>query len=272
MKKTVFITGASSGLGRAAAAFFAAKGWNVIATMRSPEKESIFTQMNNVLVTRLDVQEPDSIAQAVAEGIAKFRQIDVLVNNAGYALLGIFEAAGREQIKRQFDVNVFGVMAVTQAVLPHFRQQQSGTIINVSSFGGQVAIPTGSLYNATKFAVEGFSESLAYELSAIGVAVKIVEPGSVNTHFRTSVDLIANPPQEYDALSKRFMERYPKITSHLPRATAEDVAAVIYEAATDGTSRLRYVAGADSQFYIDTKMKNSDTAFTGLMRDYFINE
>lgn len=272
MKKTVLITGASSGLGNAAAGFFAANGWNVIATMRSPEKETILTQMKNVLVTRLDVQSPDTITDAVAAGIAKFGKIDVLVNNAGYALLGIFEAAGREQIRRQFDVNVFGLMEVTQAILPHFRQQQSGVIINISSFGGQVALPIGSLYNATKFAVEGFSESLAYELSAIGVAVKIVEPGSINTNFRTSVDLIANPHTEYNAVSKRFMERYPATTGHLPRATAEEVAATIYEAATDGTTRLRYVAGADAQFYIDMKTKNSDTAFTGLMRDYFIHE
>jgi NAD(P)-dependent dehydrogenase (short-subunit alcohol dehydrogenase family) len=269
--KTVLITGASSGLGKAAAKLFADKGWNVIATMRSPEKEEELSQLANVLVTRLDVQDFDSIGRAVSAGIAHFGKIDALVNNAGYGLMGIFEASNREQIQKQFDVNVFGLMDVTRALLPHFRANKSGVIINISSFGGQVALPTGSFYNATKFAVEGFSESLAYECTAIGVQVKIVEPGSIATNFGASLEFIANPYPEYDELRARFMSRYASTTAHLTKATTDDVAETIYQATTDGQQKLRYVIGPDAQFYIDRKFKNNDEEFVKQMRDSFIN-
>ena len=183
MSNTILITGSSSGIGKATAKYFQEKGWNVVATMRTPEKETELSELDNVLVTRLDVQDPDSIARAVQQGIETFGKIDVLLNNAGFGAFGILEAVPVEKIRRQFDVNVIGLIETTRAILPHFRANRSGTIINVASLAGKVAFPVTSLYNATKFAVEGFSEALCYEMESIGVKVKLVEPGVIKTDF-----------------------------------------------------------------------------------------
>jgi len=271
MSKTIIITGASSGFGRETAKLFQGQDWNVVATMRSPENEQELSGLKNVLVTRLDVQDPESIQKAVNETIQRFGSIDVLLNNAGYGLMGVFESATSEQIQKQYAVNVFGLMDVTRAVLPQMRQQESGTIINLSSFGGQVGLPFGSLYNSSKFAVEGFSESLSHELSALGISVKIIEPGGVNTNFRTGIEMIKNEVPEYNPLMGNFFGRYAAATAHLPKATPEDIAQTIYEAATDNKAQLRYVIGKDAQFYIDTKYENSDPEFIQIMRDRFVN-
>lgn len=183
MNKTILITGTSSGLGRATAKYFHAKGWSVIATMRTPDQEAELTQLDRTLVTRLDVQDAGSIQSAVEAGVARFGRIDALVNNAGYGAYGPLEATPFEKIRRQFDVNVLGLLATTQALLPHFRANRSGTIVNVSSVGGRMTFPLGTLYHGTKFAVEGLSEALHYELLPFGVRVKIVEPGGIRTDF-----------------------------------------------------------------------------------------
>lgn len=269
--KTILITGASSGFGKATAKLFAANGWNVVATMRNPEKEEDLDKLDNVLIARLDVQDPASIINAITKGIERFGKIDALVNNAGYGLMGIFETITREQIQRQYEVNVFGVMDVTRAILPHFRANKNGVIINLSSFGGRVALPAGSFYNATKFAVEGFSEALSYELEAINVKVKIIEPGGVQTNFRTSMEFVPNTISEYQELLSSLMVRYGKTTAHLNKATADDVAETIYQAVTDGKLQLRYVIGDDAQFYINGKNNNTEEDYIKLMRSYFIN-
>ena len=147
---TILITGTSSGLGRAVAKLFQRKGWNVIATMRNPANETELTTLERVLVTRLDVADPSSIDQAVAAGIARFGAIDVLVNNAGFGAFGPLEAAPIETIRRQFEVNLFGVVQTMQAILPHFRTQHAGTILNVTSTSGRVTLPFGSLYHGSK--------------------------------------------------------------------------------------------------------------------------
>ncbi|MBB5620302.1 NAD(P)-dependent dehydrogenase (short-subunit alcohol dehydrogenase family) [Pedobacter cryoconitis] len=272
MSKTIMITGASSGFGRETAKIFHQQGWNVVATMRSPENEQELNELENVLVTYLDVQQPESIQNTIIEAVQHFGSIDVLLNNAGYGLMGVFESATSEQIQKQYAVNVFGLMDVTRAVLPQMRRQGSGTIINLSSFGGQVGLPFGSLYNSSKFAVEGFSESLSHELYALGIAVKLIEPGGVDTNFRNGLEMIKNEIPEYQPLMGNFFGRYAQATAHLPKATAEDIAQTIYEAATDGKAQLRYVIGEDAQFYIDTKFKNSDPDFIKIMRDRFINQ
>jgi NAD(P)-dependent dehydrogenase (short-subunit alcohol dehydrogenase family) len=270
MGKTVLITGCSSGFGKAATKFFSAKGWNVIATMRSPEKEEELTQLPNVLVTKLDVQDSATIAKAVEEGVKRFATIDVLVNNAGYALMGTFQSVPKEQIEQQFAVNVFGLMDVTRATLPYLRASGHGVLINITSMGGRITLPTGQFYHATKFAIEGFSEALAYELSAVNVAVKIVEPGSVSTNFTAAIDFVPNQYPEYDELIKTFMGRYRNPAEQFQKATAEDVAATIYQAATDGTDQLRYLVGEDAKFFIAQRTDNPDQEYVKIMRDRFI--
>lgn len=271
MQKTVLITGASSGFGKETAKLFQKKGWNVIASMRSPEKESELNQLENVLVVRLDVQNSDSIKAAVEAGVGKFGTIDVLVNNAGYGLMGVFESATSEQIQNQFEVNVLGMMQTTQAVLPYLRKNGKGAIVNISTFGGITAMPFTTLYSASKFAVEGFSEALSHELYKLNIGVKIVEPGGVHTNFRNGLDVIKNDIEEYNPLMTTFFSRYATPTEHLPKANPEDVAETIYQAATDETAKLRYVIGEDAQFYIDTKLKNSEEKMIQSVRDFFIN-
>jgi len=155
---TILITGCSTGLGKTAALHFADKGWNVVATMRRPQESTHFADCPNVLVTRLDVQDSASISAAIDAGIARFGKIDALVNNAGFGLFGVFETLPIEKVKEQFDVNVFGVMDVTRAILPHFRRNKAGLILNISSGAGVFTLPALSLYCASKFALEGFSE------------------------------------------------------------------------------------------------------------------
>lgn len=167
--------------------------------------------------------------------------------------------------------DVFGLMDTTQAMLPYLRKS-GGVIINVSSFGGLVALPFGSLYNSSKFAVEGFSESLSHELAPFNIAVKIIEPGSIATNFRTSVEYITNSIPEYDGYMGAFFQQFIKTTGHLPKASAEDVAATILRAATDGKPLLRYVVGQDAQFYIDTKHRNTEEEFVKKMRTAFSTE
>lgn len=246
MKKTVLITGSSSGIGKAAAQFFAEKGWNVAATMRKPEAEKDLRESANLKRIRLDVQDGASIAEAVRQTIAAFGKIDVLVNNAGYGLAGVAEFIGEADIRRQFDVNVFGVMAVTNAVLPHFRANKSGRIINVSSMGGRVTFPLFSYYHATKFAIEGYSESLNYELNPLGIDVKIIEPGGVKTDFGgRSMDMVKTDSPDYRSLQDKLVEALSD-SGNIPTEAA-DVAKVIFRAATTTSSRMRYMVGSDAR-------------------------
>ncbi len=264
MKNTVLITGASSGFGKAAAKLFHTNGWNVIATMRSPEKETDLSTLSNVFVTKLDVTDKLSIQKAVAAGIEKFGKIDVLVNNAGYGALGALEAATEEQVKQQFDVNFFGLIAVTKAVLPGMRKQKSGIIINVSSVGGRITFPFSSLYHATKFAVEGLTESMQYELNPLGISLKIVEPGGYKTEFagRSMTLLKADGLDDYNQAFDKFVT----MIDHWPMSeNLGEVADVIYEAATDGTEKLRYPVGHDAVHLIQTRQQMDDVDFKKMM-------
>lgn len=271
MSKTILITGASSGIGKATAKLFQEHGWNVIATMRSPEKEEALNQLDNVLVTRLDVLDVESIETAIAAGIEQFDQIDVVLNNAGYGLMGTFESAKRESIIRQFGVNVQGLFDVTQKVLPHFRKNKSGMLINISSIGGKMTFPLMPLYHATKWAVEGFSESLRWEMAEIGVKVKIVEPGGVATDFGgRSLDMQHNPElTEYNEFVNTFMTSMQKVMDPSVMSKPELIAGVIYTAATDGTNTLRYRAGADAEQLLTARAGMSDEAFFEMQKGQF---
>lgn len=271
MKKTILITGASSGIGRATAKLFQEKGWNVIATMRSPEKEAELKALENTLVAKLDVLELDTIKSAIEEGIDKFEKIDVVLNNAGYGLMGTFESAKRESIIRQFGVNVQGLFDVTQQILPHFRNNKNGMFINISSVGGRMTFPLMPLYHSTKWAVEGFSESLRWEMAQIGVKVKIVEPGGVATDFGgRSMDLQHNPElKEYNEFVGVFMEAMKAAMDPANMSKPEQIAEVIYTAATDGRDTLRYRAGADALQLLDARSKMTDEEFFGMQKQQF---
>jgi NAD(P)-dependent dehydrogenase (short-subunit alcohol dehydrogenase family) len=251
--KTVLITGASTGIGKTAAEYFATKGWNVAATMRKPEKADGFLKAANIRLYALDVTQPQSIRTAIELCISDFGGLDVIVNNAGYGAIGIFEKASPEQIRKQFETNVFGVMNVIREILPHFRRKRNGTIINITSTAGLTAFPIYSVYHATKWAVEGFSESLAYELRQFNIKVKCVEPGAIKTDFYSrSQDLFSN-----DGLSD--YDRYEQITYANTQKEGEKapgpevVAKVIYKAAVSNNFKIRYPAGAQSRLMLNVR-------------------
>jgi NAD(P)-dependent dehydrogenase (short-subunit alcohol dehydrogenase family) len=266
MTSTVLITGCSSGFGMASAALFLARGWNVIATMRSP-RPVLFEESDRLLVTALDVTDPTSISNAVEVGIARFEQIDVVVNNAGIGLFSAVEATPDDLIRSVFETNTFGVMAVIRAVVPHMRERGSGTIVNVTSSVCIAPLPLVAVYAASKYAVEGLSEALTYELGTFGVRVRIVEPGlAPSTSFAANAggardDLM---PAAYAASADRVlrsMQAYPTAYT-----TAEYVAEAVYDAATDDGDRLRYPAGADSVMLAELRMSLPEQSFMARIR------
>lgn len=261
MKNTILITGASSGIGKATAKLFQEKGWNVIATMRNPEGKTELKDSENVLLTQLDVLSLASIEKAIAKGIQKFGKIDVVVNNAGYGAFGPLEAFSRENIVRQFNTNVIGLLDVTRAILPHFRSNKIGVIVNISSIGGKMTFPLGALYHGTKFAVEGISEAMSYEVEAFGTKIKIVEPGAIATDFAgRSLDFSNDESMtEYQSLVEKVNEGMPAFFENASPASV--VAEVIYEAATDGTNRLRYTAGEDARDIVAQRKEADDETF-----------
>lgn len=269
MNKTILITGASSGIGKETAKLFQKKGWNVIATMRSPQNESELNQLSNVLILKLDVLDEDSIQKAVSEGIGHFGKIDVLVNNAGYGAYGPLESFSKERILKQIHTNVIGLLDVTKAILPHFRQHKGGMIINISSVGGKMTFPLGSLYHGTKFAVEGISESLSYEVEQFGGQVKIIEPGMIATDFAGRSFDFSNDEQmiEYQQLVGALMTALPVMAQGASPASV--VADVIFEAATDGKRQLRYTAGEDAKMLISNRQQTDDDTFIGAIKAQF---
>jgi NAD(P)-dependent dehydrogenase (short-subunit alcohol dehydrogenase family) len=242
MEKVVFITGASSGIGLHTAKLFQAKNWKVAATMRSPEKATELANIVDIECLYLDVTDADSIKAAIDATIEKFGRIDAVVNNAGYGLFGAFEAATSEQIERQFETNVLGLMNVCREILPYFREQRRGHIVNIASVGGRMTFPATSLYNSTKWAVEGFSEALQFELEQFNIRVKIIEPGPIKTDFYSrSMDVAKEDGlTDYDNFIARALDGMKKAGEQAP--DAEIVAETIFLAVTDGTKRLRYGA------------------------------
>lgn len=264
--KTVFITGCSSGIGLAAAKLFQAQGWNVAATMRNPADHQGLKDLPNVICPALDVNDNAAIDRALKETLARFGRIDVVVNNAGYALMGAFETLDADQVRRQFDTNVFGLMEVTRAALPLFRAQGAGTVVNVSSMVGRIPLPLYSIYNASKHAVEGFTEGLTYELDPLNIRVKLVEPGAVNTNFfgrsadranKTGVDAY----NAYSDYQFSVMDRTGPGGS-----TPEDAAKVILRAASDGSRRLRYSVGPDAMMLLASRRVMPETLFRTVIR------
>ena len=264
MQKTVLITGTSSGFGKLIAKKFQQEGWNVIATMRSPEKETELTQLDNVLVSRLDVTDNESISRAVAEGLGRFGRIDVLVNNAGFSLHGPLEATPEEKIRRQMDVNVFGLVNVTKALLPHLRSNKEGVIINFSSIGGRIGFPFNSMYHASKFAIEGLTESLQYELNPLGIKIKLIEPGVYNTQLIASSEWsTVDDDSDYKKTLDAIGPAYEAMSSS--DQDPQEVADITFTAATDGTETLRYPIGADAEQMLTARSQMTDVEFKRML-------
>ncbi|MFC3944214.1 SDR family NAD(P)-dependent oxidoreductase [Pseudomonas gingeri NCPPB 3146 = LMG 5327] len=239
--KTVLITGCSSGYGLETARYFHAQGWNVIATMRTP-REDLLPVSQRLRVLALDVTQPESIAAVLEES----GPLDVLVNNAGIGLFGAFEVTPMATTREVFETNTFGVMAMTQAVLPHMRGRRCGVIVNVTSSATLAPMPLVAVYTASKMAIEGFTASLAHELEAFDVAVKLVEPGyAPTTRFTSngSARMDGLIPPAYAPFAQAV---FASLAQSSARTTELDVAEGVWRAATDTTGQLRFAAGADA--------------------------
>jgi len=239
--KTVLITGCSSGYGLETAHHFHAQGWNVIATMRRP-REGILPASDRLRLLALDVTNPQSILAALEAS----DPIDVLVNNAGIGMFGAFEATPMSVVRSLFETNTFGVMAMTQAVLPQFRARRSGVIVNVTSSATLAPMPLVAAYTASKAAIEGFTGSLAHELDGFGIRVKLVEPGyGPSTRFAQNVQtpIEATIPEAYAPYAHSILSAFQQPSAV---TTERDVAEVVWRAANDVSARLRYPAGPDA--------------------------
>ena len=267
MQKTIFITGASSGLGKSTAKLFQSKGWRVIATMRNPEMETELNKLKDVILLPLDVTQQEQITSTI-EKVTNLYLVDVVMNNAGYGLIGVLESLNDEQIQRQITTNLLSVIRISKAFTSHFRERKSGIFINITSTFGLIGFPTCSIYSATKFAVDGFSESMAYELAQFGIQVKIIAPGGMQTDFAVrSMEL--GQHDAYEKLTSEVSKGYSaeKISNY---TKVEDIAEIVYQSATDGKNQLRYVAGNDAnQLYderlnlgIENQVQNIKTMFT----------
>jgi len=239
--KTVLITGTSSGYGLETARYFFDRGWKVVATMRRPDP-GVLPTSDRIRLVALDVTRADSIARAIEEA----GSVDVLVNNAGIGVVGAFEATSMQTVREVFETNTFGTMAMVRAVIPQMRERRAGTIVNVTSSVTLASMPLAAAYTGSKTAVEGFTGSLAHELGAFGIRVKLVEPGyGPTTRFAENGVERMNGliPEAYAAYARPIFEAFAR-----PQATTRprDVAEAVWRAAHDASDELHFAAGADA--------------------------
>lgn len=231
----IFITGSSSGIGKAAAKFFAEKGWNVIATMRNPVAEKELGNYANVRIMPLDVTNSGQIIETCQQALAEF-DVDVLLNNAGYGAMAPLEKFSEDVIRKLFDTDVIGSMLVTQQFIPHFKKRRDGKILVVTSLAAIIAFPRDAIYGAAKRAQQGMVESLYYEMRPFGVAVKAVLPGGTKTNFQTPVNDTEGYEQAAAKQRKFLLDGNPEFPG------PEEAARIIYEAATDARDIINYPA------------------------------
>jgi NAD(P)-dependent dehydrogenase (short-subunit alcohol dehydrogenase family) len=271
-QKVAVITGSSSGIGLESALILGRNGYNTYATMRSPDKDtSIKAAVQNeglpIRVVQLDVTDDSSVKIAVDHVISEAGRIDVLVNNAGYPLSGAFEDLAMEEIKSQFETNFFGPIRVTQAVLPTMRKQRSGRIINISSGNGILGFPGISAYVSTKFAVEGLSEAIAYELEQFGIKVILIEPGFIRTNILNAA-VVAKKAQDPASPYSEMMQKIMANVSELAKNASDPelVANIVLEAASNPSPRLRYLAGKDVESWSADKKNMDEIGFYNMIK------
>src|ERR671918_2686170 len=271
-QKIAVITGSSSGIGLESALVLARNGYTTYATMRSLDKDtSIKAVVQNeslpIKVVQLDVTDETSVKNAIDHIISEAGRIDLLVNNAGYGLVGALEDLAMEEIKSQYETNLFGLIRVIQAILPIMRKQRSGRIINISSGAGIFGYPGGSAYVSTKFVVEGLSESIAYELEPFGIKVILIEPGFIRTNFGNAM-VMAKKVQDSASPYSELMQKIMASTTQLAKnaSDAELVASIILEAASNPNPRLRYLAGKDVESWAASKKNMNELEFFNMMK------
>jgi NAD(P)-dependent dehydrogenase (short-subunit alcohol dehydrogenase family) len=269
-QKVAVVTGSSTGIGYETSLILARNGFLTYATMRNLNKsesiESITTKENlPINIKQLDVTDDTSVKNAVEAISSETGRIDLLVNNAGYGLNGAFEDLAMDEIKAQYETNLFGLIRTTQAVLPIMRRRKSGTIINISSGVGRFGLPGSSAYVSTKFAVEGLSESMSYELEPFGIKVVIVEPGVIRTNF---VTVVAKKSQDPNSPYSQIMQKTATVFENMmANASSPDlVAKVVLNAVTNENPNLRYLAGKDVETWLDSKRNMSDEEFYKMMK------
>ena len=267
--KTVIITGSSSGIGKAAVKAFANAGWKVAATMRNPENETDFKSLNNVHLYVLDVINAQSVVETLQAIKHDFQNIDVVVNNAGFAVDGVFEGMSDDVIEKQFRTNVFGLMRITRESVKIMRTQKGGTIIQIASMGGRLAFPLYSIYHATKWAVEGFTESLQYEVAPFNIRLKIIEPGAIKTDFYGRSRQFVKPDNTnaYDT----FIQKVEKVSMNAGN-TGEDplvVAKAIIKAANDTGNKLRYPVGKPAPMLLWLRNRIPETWFFKIVKSTY---
>lgn len=231
--KTIFITGASSGIGRETAKYFSGQGWRVIATMRNLQKAGDLAALPNAVILPLDLTDPGQIRETCQKALAQY-DVDVLFNNAGYGIMAPFELLPEEEIRRLFDTDVIGTMLVTQQFIPHFKKRRGGAILTTTSLAGIIALPRDGAYGAAKRAQQGMVESLYYELKPFGIKTAAMIPGGTKTNFQTPVNILDG----YEKAAARQREYLLDGNPEFPEPA--EAAIAVWEAATDGKDQINY--------------------------------
>ena len=279
MKQVALITGCSSGIGYETSILLAKNGFRTYATMRNTDKgdklKEIAEKENlDLKIIKLDVTDDYSIQNAIKEIVQETNRIDVLVNNAGNNIAGAVEDLSIEEFKEQFETNFFGLIRVTKVVLPIMRKQNNGIIVNLSSIAGKMAIPLNSAYVSSKFAVEGFSESIRYELEDFGIKVILIEPGVIKSNFYENIKMSKNslmdPKSAYQPITQKIFEAFlPMLEYAFPTKIVADV---ILEAVNSDNPNIRYTVGDDAKSIVEARKKLSDKEFENWVKEGFFEK
>lgn len=270
MEKVAIVTGSSSGIGYETSLALARDGFYTFATVRNPKKAEKIAQVAkkenlNIEIIELDVDDEKSISAAIEKIISKKQRIDVLVNNAGWGLFGSVEDVSMKDFRAQFETNFFGIISIIQKVAPIMRKQGSGVIVNVSSVAGRIGFPGSPAYISSKFALEGLSESLRYELGQFGVKIIIIEPGVIKTNFFSSMKIAEpKPDSPYKEITEKVISGI-KMMAELGTPPSE-VATAILNAIKEENPRPRYIVGNDAQMFLEAKKAKTDTEFENYLK------
>ncbi|MFL6406862.1 MAG: SDR family oxidoreductase [Nitrososphaeraceae archaeon] len=284
-EKVALVTGSSTGIGFETSIIFARNGFHTYATMRKLEggkSENITNVAKNenipLQVIQLDVDSDHSVLDAVNTIMRERGRIDIVINNAGYALAGPFEETSMEEIRAQFETNFFGAVRVMQAVIPIMRDQKSGKIVNITSMGGRIAVPLDSVYHGTKFALEGLSESLQYELASFGIKIILIEPGAVGSNFWKNLKIASKTLNHDDNNNNNSYSPYQQIVNNVSESFRKmeqnttppsEVAKVILQAVQASSPDFRYIVGKDAAMILEAKRNTTDRDFQNFIGEQF---